>query len=57
MVTEYAGPQCVECGQENYSLRLMCLNCDDLVCEGCVDIHLKSHTDRSERVVIKRDSI
>lgn len=36
---EYDGPQCVECGREDYGLRLRCLRCDALVCTTCLTKH------------------
>ena len=37
--SQYEGPQCVHCGLEDYTIRYNCGVCDDLLCEGCLDVH------------------
>jgi len=36
---EYFGPQCQQCGKEDYTVRYSCLRCDDLICENCLETH------------------
>jgi len=47
---EYLGPQCVQCGKEDYTQRYTCSNCDGLVCEQCRMAHYLREQEHYQRL-------
>lgn len=42
---EYLGPQCTQCGEESYDMKLVCSVCDELLCRmyRCLEPHTARH--------------